>query len=59
MKRYEFTITIAGYGKNPDEAWEDAVEGFVLDPGATPDKSEYKVKKVDEKENIPNESIEK
>lgn len=35
--RYEFTITIAGYGKNPDEAWRDACEGFELDWGETPE----------------------
>lgn len=35
--RYEFTITIGGYGSTPGEAWEDAVEGFTQDPGDTPE----------------------
>ena len=37
MKRYEFTITLAGYGETPDEAWLDATLKFSLDPGSTPD----------------------
>jgi hypothetical protein len=37
MKRYEFTITLSGEGNNAQEAWEDAVEAFQLDPGAPPD----------------------
>lgn len=49
MKRYEFTITLAGYGDTPDEAWENAVEGFSLDSGETPD--EYTVE--DEDEQLP------
>ena len=48
MKRYEFTITLGGYGATPDEAWEDATEGFSQDPGATPDESEYTVEEVAE-----------
>lgn len=51
MKRYEFNITIAGYGETADEAWEDACEGFSQDPGATPDESEYTVE--DEDEQLP------
>ena len=35
-----FTITISGRGQDPDECWQDAVEGFALDPGPTPDESE-------------------
>jgi hypothetical protein len=37
---YHFTITIAGSGENPDEAWRDACEGFELDWGETPEKYE-------------------
>ena len=37
MKRYEFTITLVGHGDSPNEAWEDACEGFMLDPSSTPD----------------------
>ena len=39
--RYEFTVTLSGYGDTPDEAWQDAVEGFTQDSGVTPDPSEY------------------
>ena len=37
MARYEFTITIAGEGDTPEEAWDNGVEAFSDDPGATPD----------------------
>jgi hypothetical protein len=43
MNRYEFKVTLAGYGENPDEAWEDAVEGFCQDPGIYPDDDDYDV----------------
>jgi hypothetical protein len=36
-KIYHFTVILAGTGKNPDEAWNDAVEGFIQDSGATPE----------------------
>ena len=42
-KFYELDICLNGYGKTPDEAWQDAIEGFCQEPGATPDKSEYKI----------------
>lgn len=48
MKRYEFTITLGGYGENADEAWQDACERFSQDPGITPDESEYTVKDIPE-----------
>jgi hypothetical protein len=48
MKHYEFPITLSGDGNTPDEAWEDAVEGFMLDPGITPD--EFTVEDEDNKE---------
>jgi hypothetical protein len=41
-KRVEFKVTLAGYGRSVQEAWEDAVESFQNDPGA-PDDEEYKV----------------
>jgi hypothetical protein len=34
MKHYEFSITLSGDGETPEEAWEDAVTGFSLEPGA-------------------------
>ena len=43
MKRYEFTITISAYGDTPNEAWLEAVTALSIDPGETPDESEYKI----------------
>ena len=40
MRRWLFTLTMAGFGDNIDEAWDDAVEDFMLDPGPVPDESE-------------------
>jgi len=42
MKRYTFTLTLIGYGKNPDEAWEGAIEamGTRRDFGQTPEEFE-------------------
>lgn len=34
---YEFPITLSGDGNSPGEAWDDAVENFILDPGTMPD----------------------
>ena len=39
--RYEFKITIGGYGDTLAEAWHDACEGFSLDPGELPSEDEY------------------
>ena len=33
MNKYEFTVTLAGYGNSPEDAWNDAVESFCGDPG--------------------------
>lgn len=46
--RYEFKITLGGYGNSPEEAWESATEGFAQDSGACPDKSEYTFEEVEE-----------
>jgi len=40
IKRYEFHVTIAGEGINPVEAWQEACQGFALNPGATPEADE-------------------
>jgi hypothetical protein len=32
-KRHLFPIILSGFGKIPEEAWQDAVEGFCLDSG--------------------------
>ena len=41
-KRVEFKVTLAGYGHSVQEAWEDAVESFQNDPGAS-DEEAYEV----------------
>ena len=33
MKTYHFTITLQGSGDDVEDAWADAVEAFILDPG--------------------------
>ena len=43
MIAYQFTVTLLGYGNTPDKAWQDAAEGFSLDPGPTPEAGEYKL----------------
>jgi len=37
MARIEFSILINGYGNTIEEAWADAVEGFIHEPGIAPD----------------------
>lgn len=32
-RRYFFKIELSGVGKTSDEAWQDAVEAFIQDPG--------------------------
>jgi len=32
-REYFFIIELVGTGKDPDEAWRDAVESFMQDPG--------------------------
>lgn len=31
--QYTFSITLSGCGISPEQAWEDAVESFMQDPG--------------------------
>lgn len=31
--RYEWELILSGHGVNPQEAWENALESFVQDPG--------------------------
>jgi hypothetical protein len=33
MKTYHFTVKLQGSGENEAEAWDDAVENFIVDPG--------------------------
>lgn len=37
VMRYQFTITVSGDGSTPEEAWQDAIECFSIDPGSTPE----------------------
>jgi len=46
MKRFEFCVWLSGYGETMEEAWEDAVESFVQDPGSPPDT--YTVQTINE-----------
>ena len=48
--RYEFTITIAASGEDATEAWNEAVNALAMDPGETPDRSEYKILDDDDQE---------
>lgn len=32
-KMYSFVVRLNGTGNNPEEAWNDAVEGFIQEPG--------------------------
>ena len=41
--KYLFTVRLIGYGKNPDDAWRDAVEATNLDDDITPDKDDYEI----------------
>jgi hypothetical protein len=50
MLKYEFTITIAGYGDSQDAAWMDACTAFYLDPGLPLDDN---VETIEEPDNEP------
>ena len=39
--RYIFPISLSGYGKNPNEAWENATIGFQEEPGDCPEDYEF------------------
>lgn len=43
MRRYEFKIWLSGYGETEEDAWEDAVEAFMEDPGSPPSEDDYEV----------------
>lgn len=36
MFYFTFKPELSGYGKNAQEAWQDAVENFTNDPGSEP-----------------------
>ena len=37
MKSFIFTIELRGFGDTPEQAWNDAFENFMLDPGPAPE----------------------
>ena len=37
MASFEFALTLCGDGDTVEEAWQDAVECFQMDPGSAPD----------------------
>ena len=37
MKSFIFTIELRGFGDTPEQAWLDALENFMLDPGPAPE----------------------
>lgn len=45
---YHFKVVLSGSGETPEEAWNDAVEGFNEDAGACPEKEDYEI--VEEEE---------
>lgn len=47
MKKYEFNVVLSGTGETKETAWEDAVEGFMSDPGATPEDEDIKISDVE------------
>ena len=47
IKIYYFPIVLTSDGKNMDEAWENAVENFCIDPGLY-DKKLVEVEEVEE-----------
>ena len=46
FRRYYFPITMSGVGYSLDEAWEDAIESFSMDPGG-PDEDEVTAIRID------------
>jgi len=50
MKRFDFTITFAGYGDTAQQAWIDACENFNSDWGPAPE--EYEITEDDENDQL-------
>ncbi len=46
MKRYIFRHPIAGEGDTPDEAWLNAIDALVADPGDAPEEFEVEVSHI-------------
>jgi len=49
VNTYVFTITLQGSGDTPEEAWEDAIEAFVQDPGEP-----HVIEEIEDEETIEN-----
>ena len=47
MKTYHFTVTLQGSGDSPEEAWADAVEAFIQDPGEPHETEEAENEELD------------
>ena len=48
MRSYEFEVVLHGYGETPEEAWEEAVEGFSMDSGCFDEGDILSIIEVDE-----------
>lgn len=48
MKLYVFEIILSANGETPEEAWSDAVDRFVCEPGRCPESEDYKVVEADD-----------
>lgn len=44
---YTFKVHLGGCGNSPEEAWNNAVEGFMMEPGPTPGEDEYTVEPLE------------
>lgn len=47
MKTFEFSIVLVGQGETVNDAWDDAVSGFIMEPGPCPLRD---VKEIEEEE---------
>lgn len=57
LKTWEFTVILKGTGHSEDEAWQEAVDVFVADPGE-PDTAEVvEDVRCDHSESIPNANV--
>ncbi len=48
MKHYEFEVVLSGYGETPEEAWDQAIEGFSMEPGTFEQEDILSITEVDE-----------
>ena len=48
MKTFIFTVGLQGSGRDVDEAWVDATDGFIADPGDYTNYEEYNDEESDE-----------